>query len=54
MVGDLKPENLLVTDTDAGPVLKIADFGLSALLFDTDASSLEAVATGGMIALFLF
>ena len=30
--GDLKPENLLLEDTPHGPVLKIADFGLSALM----------------------
>ena len=28
---DLKPENLLIADTPAGPLLKIADFGLSTL-----------------------
>ena len=31
MTGDLKPENLLLADIDDGAVLKIADFGLSAL-----------------------
>ncbi|GBG30095.1 Protein kinase, putative [Hondaea fermentalgiana] len=31
---DLKPENLLLADHDEGAVLKIADFGLSALYMD--------------------
>jgi serine/threonine protein kinase len=34
--GDLKPENLLLADTPQGLVLKIADFGLSALLTGGD------------------
>ncbi len=34
--GDLKPENLLLADTPQGLILKIADFGLSALLTGVD------------------
>lgn len=35
---DLKPENLLLADHDDGAVLKIADFGLSALCMDANQS----------------
>jgi len=36
---DLKPENLLLADHDDGAVLKIADFGLSAVCADQNESS---------------
>ena len=37
----MKPENLLLADTPQGLMLKIADFGLSALLTGEDADSEE-------------
>ncbi len=43
--GDLKPENLLLADTPQGLMLKIADFGLSALLTDDDAGDTEEKST---------
>lgn len=36
---DLKPENLLLSDPSDGAILKIADFGLSAIVFAAEASS---------------
>jgi serine/threonine protein kinase len=38
----LKPENLLLSDQGESSVLKIADFGLSAVVFATETSSLSS------------
>lgn len=45
--GDLKPENLLLADADeTEPVLKIADFGFSALFLHGGPSAVAAAASG--------
>ncbi|KAL3316902.1 Calcium/calmodulin-dependent protein kinase type IV [Cichlidogyrus casuarinus] len=41
--GDLKPENLMITDNSAEPIVKIADFGLSHLLTE----EVQIMAIGG-------
>jgi serine/threonine protein kinase len=38
---DLKPENLLLSDPTESAILKIADFGLSAVIFAAESSSLS-------------
>lgn len=43
---DLKPANILLSQTDAGPVVKIADFGISTLGIAGDPAA-PRVATGG-------
>jgi serine/threonine protein kinase len=42
---DLKPENLLLSDISDNAILKIADFGFSAVIFATEASSSSSSST---------
>jgi hypothetical protein len=48
----MQPENLLLADTEDGPLLKIADFGLSALAAVTgEASALAAAPSAPVVPL---